>query len=140
MLKTDLLHPGILGGLAACGHGDRILIADGNYPIASEANPNAERFYLGLRPGVPTVTEVLETLASTVSFEQAEVMTPGPGQPEPEIFKEFRSTLALEDLGQLSRFDFYDAVKAADNLRLVINTGELRVFANLLLTIGVRPA
>ena len=39
MLKTRLLHPEILNALARAGHGSRVLIADGNYPFATEAAP-----------------------------------------------------------------------------------------------------
>ena len=33
MLKTRLLHPGILRALGEAGHGAQVLIADGNYPL-----------------------------------------------------------------------------------------------------------
>ena len=32
MLKGKLIHPDIMAALALCGHGDKVLIADGNYP------------------------------------------------------------------------------------------------------------
>ena len=35
MLKTRLLHPGILQALGESGHGAQVLIADGNYPLRS---------------------------------------------------------------------------------------------------------
>lgn len=34
MLKGKLIHPDIMAALALCGHGDKVLIADGNYPLA----------------------------------------------------------------------------------------------------------
>ena len=39
MLKTRLLHPQILEALGEAGHGARVLIADGNYPLATQSNP-----------------------------------------------------------------------------------------------------
>jgi L-fucose mutarotase/ribose pyranase (RbsD/FucU family) len=36
MLKGTLIHPQILEALGRAGHGSQILIADGNYPIATE--------------------------------------------------------------------------------------------------------
>ena len=38
----------------------------------------------------------------------------------------------------MGRFEFYDAARDSD-VALVIATGEQRVYANLLLTIGVVP-
>ena len=55
---------------------------------------------------------------------------------EPPIFGEFRSILNNMELYILRRFDFYDAARGPD-LALVIATGERRIYANILLTIGV---
>lgn len=55
MLKGKLIHPDIMAALALCGHGDKVLIADGNYPLDSKSG-EAETVYLGLTPGLPTVT------------------------------------------------------------------------------------
>lgn len=138
MLKSSLIHPEIIGALAACGHGDKILIADGNYPIGSDTHPSTQKIYLGLSGGIPTVPDVLRALLGEANFERAEVMTPGEGEAEPEVFAEFRSVLGLESLPELGRFEFYDAVKGAENVKFAISTGELRVFSNILLTVGVR--
>ncbi len=35
MLKTKLTHPEILQALARAGHGSRVLIADGDYPVGT---------------------------------------------------------------------------------------------------------
>ena len=58
MLTTKLIHPEIMSALSYCGHGSKILIADGNYPLA-EKSGDADKVYLGLTPGLPTVTDVL---------------------------------------------------------------------------------
>ncbi|WP_332239106.1 RbsD/FucU family protein [Sporolactobacillus sp. KGMB 08714] len=137
MLTSELLHPTILRALANCGHGDKILITDGNYPLDSDTNEKTEKIYLGLKPGLPKVTDVLATLKSQINFEKAEVMTPGPGE-QPKIYEEFKEILGVDDLSKLGRQEFYDACKKADNLKLGINTGEVRTFANILLTVGVR--
>ena len=49
MLKTKLIHPEIMAALSLCGHGSKVLIADGNYPLA-EKSGNAQKVYLGLCP------------------------------------------------------------------------------------------
>ncbi len=137
MLKTQLLHPTILGVLGASGHGSGVLIADGNYPFITRANPAAERVYLNLMPGVLTVTQVLEAIVSAIPIEAAHVMTPDDGS-EQSIFAEFRQLMPGVGLEKLKRFPFYDMARGSD-ISLVIATGEQRVYANLLLTIGVVP-
>ena len=137
MLTYRLLHPEILRALGEAGHGSRVLIADGNYPLATRTNEHARRVYLNLAPDLLRVTDVLAVLAEAIPIEAANVMTPDGGE-EPAIFAEFRSLLPTIELAGLSRFDFYDAAGGPD-LALGIATGERRVYANLLLTIGVVP-
>jgi L-fucose mutarotase len=138
MLRYTLLHPEILAALGGAGHGSRVLIADGNYPFGTGAPPAARRVYLNLAPGILTVTDVLRVLADAIPIEAAHVMVPDSG-PEPPIFAEFRAILPDLALETIGRFPFYDAVRGPDTA-LVIATGERRVYANILLTIGVVPS
>ncbi|HOZ47344.1 MAG TPA: RbsD/FucU family protein [Candidatus Hydrogenedentes bacterium] len=135
MLRQRLTHPEILEALAAAGHGSKVLIADGNYPASTCLGPNASLVYLNLAPGKPTVTEVLDILLTSIVVEDAMVMTPEDG-PEPGIFQEFRSLMPDVSLTKLGRFEFYEEAGGADTC-LQIVTGEQRIYANLLLTIGV---
>lgn len=135
MLKGRLLHPEILEALASSGHGGKILIADSNYPFSTHRGPNASVVFLNLEPGKLTVTEVLDAIAATVPIELAEVMLPQDGN-EPPIFGEFRSLLSEVELRKRNRFEFYDSVRSEDTC-LVIATGEQRIYACVLLTIGV---
>ena len=139
MLKGRLIHPDILGTLGALGHGSKILISDGNYPIGTKLSPRARAVYLNLSPGIVAVTEVLEAVLSAIPLEAAHVMMPADGK-EAAIFSEFREILrksgAQVDLQALDRFGFYDAASAPD-VGLGIHTAESRIYANILLTIGV---
>lgn len=134
MLKGKLIHPDIMAALSLCGHGDKVLIADGNYPLDSKTG-NTELVYLGLTPGLPAVTDVLEAIQSVVEIEKAEVMDPADGT-EPEIFGQFQAMLNGMELSRLGRYEFYDAC-GQPGVRLAVSTGEKRTFANLLITIGV---
>ena len=125
MLKGKLIHPDIMAALALCGHGDKVLIADGNYPLDSKTG-QAETVYLGLTPGLPTVTDVLAAIQSTVNIEKAEVMDPADGT-TPEIFGEFQTMLDGMELNKLGRYEFYDAC-CQPGVRLAISTGEQRIF------------
>jgi L-fucose mutarotase len=139
MLKGNLIHPEILGILGTLGHGSKVLISDGNYPIQTRIGPKARCVYLNLSPGIPTVTQVLGALLTAMPLEAAQVMLPHDGS-EPPIFAEFRSIIRESagpvELEGLGRFAFYDAASGPD-VGLGIHTAEARVYANILLTIGV---
>ena len=136
MLTTRLLHPTVLKVLAASGHGGKVLIADGNYPFVTRANPSAERVYLNLVPGVLTVTDVLGAILTVIPVEAAHVMLTDDGT-EPEIYADFRQILTV-DLQPMRRHDFYEFARDPD-LALVVATAEQRLYANIILTIGVVP-
>lgn len=145
MLKTQLLHPQILSVLGRAGHSSQVLIADGNYPFASRLGPKAQLVSLNLSPGLVTVTQTLEALVTAMPIEAATVMqyaTTGPYAlaADPPIWAEFRRVLADNqlkvELNPVERFKFYDAAGGPDVV-LTIATGDQRIYANLLLTIGV---
>jgi L-fucose mutarotase len=136
MLKTKLLHPEILMALGSNGHGAKILIADGNYPFSTGSPPTAKKVFLNLAPGMLSVPDVLKVLAEFVPVESALVMLPPDAAPQ-EIHAEYENILGSEvPVSKVKRFEFYDAAKSGDTC-LVIATGEMRRFANILLTIGV---
>ena len=147
MLRGRLLHPELLRALGAAGHGAKVLLADGNYPVSTKTPTSATRVYLNLAPGVVAVTDVLAALVEAIPIEAAEVMVPDSG-PEPPIFAEFRRLLAGAttaagtgppgplELSRLGRQSFYDAAASPD-VAVAVATGERRIYANLLLTIGV---
>jgi len=135
LLKHRLLHPDILEALAAAGHGSRVLITDGNYPASTCVGENAALVYVNLSPGRLSVTEVLEVLLTAIEVEEAAVMTPGDG-PEPAIFADFRKLLPGVPMTEYDRFEFYEEASEPETC-LQIVTGERRLYANILLTVGV---
>jgi L-fucose mutarotase len=136
MIKYRLLHPQLLGVLGRAGHGNRILIADANYRFVTGAPPTAEKVYLNLAPGLLSATQVLAVLLEAVPVEAAFAMLMDDGQ-EPSIVSEFRAMLPKNmSVNVLERSKFYEQVESPQTL-LVIATGEQRLFANLLLEIGV---
>ncbi|MEL6273004.1 MAG: RbsD/FucU family protein [Chloroflexota bacterium] len=138
MLKGQLIHPTILQVLGSAGHGSGILIADGNYPFMTRANPAAQRVYLNLAPGKLTVTDVLEALLSAIPVEAAHVMVTDDGS-VPPIHNEIRDLMPDIALQQHTRYPFYDLCRDED-VALVVATGEQRIYANLLLIVGVVEA
>lgn len=136
MLKYPLLHPQLLEALGSAGHGSKILIADGNYPFSTRANPAAKRVYLNLAPGLVNAVDVLRVLADAIPIECADIMLTAEGGEAP-IIAEFRALLPKGLLIRgVERFAFYDLCRDPDTA-LVIATGEQRIYANILLTVGV---
>jgi len=145
MLKTPILHPQILNALGRAGHSSKILIADGNYPHHTKRGPNADVVFLNFAPGQMNVTDVLIGIANTIPIELVEVMEPLKTGPyamknDPPIFEEFRKIIKARnagiDLTKLERQAFYEAAGTKD-VTLTVATGEQRLYANILLTIGV---
>ena len=141
MLKISLVHPEILEALSSAGHGSKVLIADGDYPVATTAGKNAKVVHLNLSPGVVNSTDVLKALLETVPVEDAAVMDVPEYRNEPEIWNIYRQLLkenAVDcEIKKVERFDFYYLIKQ-DDIALIIQTGETRDYANLLLTLGSR--
>jgi L-fucose mutarotase len=137
MLKFALLHPTLIAALASAGHGSKILIADANYPCATRANPAATLVFLNLRPGLIDVDEILATIIESVPLESAAVMVPQNGPPV-SAHEGYRERLGPGvPFDKLGRPEFYEASRSRD-VAVVVASADQRVFANLLLTIGVR--
>ncbi len=140
MLKFPLIHPPLLAALAAAGHGGRVLIADSNYSHSTNVSPSATLIHLNLRPGLVTVDHVLEPVLAAVPVEAAAVMQPDDGS-TPALFDRYRELLGPGlPLRPLVRSDFYAACLSSD-LAVCVATGDGRLYANVLLTIGfIEPA
>lgn len=145
MLQGKLIHPQILGALGRAGHGSKVLLSDGNYPHVTKKGSNAELVYLNLAPGQFGVCDVLKVLTTAIPIEKAEIMAVAKTGPyamakDPEIWNDFRALLAdtdcKGDLNSIEKPEFY-AAGASSDVCLCIATGEQRIYANLLLTIGV---
>jgi len=139
MLNTKLIHPDILDALGRAGHGAQVLIADGNYPFSTTGGSNTSVVHLNLSPGLVSCTQALEALLSVQPVEAATLMDVPAGDPDPSIWAEFNQI--LQDNGnsfpftKVERFAFYDLI-AQENTALIIATGDQRLYANLLLTLG----
>ncbi|MGY8767286.1 MAG: RbsD/FucU family protein [Pirellulales bacterium] len=146
MLKHQLTHPKINEVLGRAGHYSKVLIADGNYPAYNTLGPNAELVSLNLSPGVVTCTQVLEALLTAIPIDGANTMmyqVEGPYalEQDPPVWDEYRklfsgsgSTVELKPIEQMA---FYETVCSPEHV-LTIQTADQAIFANLLLTIGVR--
>ena len=152
MLKTDLIHPEILGILASAGHHAKILIADANYPASTKLGPNAEIVYLNLAPGIVGIAEVLKTILAVHPVEEAVIMGPLRDDPtiadyppdwEPPVWADYRRIFADSDQDQelriIDKWEYYQYVETPDHI-LTIQTAEQEIYANICLATGVRKA
>ena len=146
MLKHELIHPKLLEVLARSGHTSKILIADGNYPAGTTLGPRAELVSLNLSPGVVSCSQVLAALLAACPFERINTMQPESGgqyemKEDPPVWEDYRRIIkeaGLElELEPIERWDFYKEVDKPD-LALTIQTADQALYANILLTVGVR--
>jgi L-fucose mutarotase len=142
MLKniSPLLTPTLLFGLAKMGHGDAVALVDANFPADRIAEEG--RALLVHLPGLST-TQVLDAVLGVLPLDTFELpcawtmQVVGDAQAVPAAVTEFQQTLvsrgeAMAD--SLARFTFYEQARSA---RLVVQTGDLRKYANILLRKGV---
>ncbi len=146
MLKHQLIHPQINAILGQAGHSSQVLIADGNYPASSTMGPNATLISLNLSPGLVTVDQVLKALLTAIPVETVNTMGMPHDDPhrldgEPTVWKTYRETLnqakVAVELTPIDRWDFYKAVASPAHV-LTIQTADQALWANLLITVGVR--
>ena len=140
MLKnlSPLLTPSLLKTLCEMGHGDEIVLADGNFPAESL---NSRVIRLDAHGGA----EVLKAIVSvfpldTYAESNAVLMEKVPGDDvETPIWDEYEKILVAAEgnavkTAHVERFAFYERAKRA---YAVIATGETALYANLILKKGV---
>ncbi len=138
MLKNvpKIISPQLLKILCEMGHGDEIVIADGNFPSETNGKRVVRADGLG---GVEMLSAILELIPlDTYATENFMLMETTQGDPTPEIWAEYLDVANAKDdnvrLKKLERFEFYDRAK---NAYAVIATGEERIYANIILKKGV---
>lgn len=141
MLKNipKIVSPELLKTLAEMGHGDEIVIADGNFPAETFGKRVIRADGIS---GAEMLDAVLTMLPldtySDPNFILMRLMDCDEGKINPIIWKEYKNVADRHDrnvrIGQIDRFEFYDRAKSA---YAVIATGEEAVYANIILKKGV---
>ncbi|APZ47033.1 transporter [Polaribacter reichenbachii] len=135
MLKTSVIHPTIMEVLARSGHFAQVVIADGNLPVGAMNGPNSTTVHLNFKPGLLDALTVLEGILEVCPIQGAIVMQK-PAEANAEIHNSYKELLGDVSWDEMERWAFYDKIR--DPLTtLIIQTGEQRRFANLILTVGV---
>ena len=140
MLKgiPSRISPELMYTLMKMGHGDELVLADGNFP----ADSIARRIVRADGLSVPDVLEAILQFFPLDAYVDAAafVMQPVPGDPpKPPIWKKFKQLLDASEgksiqLEQVERFAFYEQAKRA---YAVVATSETALYANLILKKGV---
>lgn len=137
MLKKipKILSPELVKILMEMGHGDEIVIADGNFP--SEAL--GQRCVRADGHGAPELIEaILELMPLDTYADPVFLMEKVPGDETPvPIWDTYRDIIAPHTdakLGMIERFAFYERAKKA---YCVVATGEEAIYANVILKKGV---
>jgi L-fucose mutarotase len=140
MLKglSPLLSPDLLAILMRMGHGDDLVIADGNFPAESMG----QRVIRADGHSATAILDAVLTLFPIDTFvtDPIRVMQPvDPQTPEPPIWTTFRQIIDAREpcrrsLCPVERFAFYDLARSAF---AVIATGETAIYANIILKKGV---
>ena len=141
MLKgiPSLLSPELLKVLMEMGHGDTLVIGDGNFPHASIAGDSPLIRLDG--HGCAEVLDAILTLYPLYTYVDAPetLMEVVPGDNvETPIWDEFAKIIEKHQPGtkirHVERFSFYDEAKKC---YAVISTGETALYANVILQKGV---
>lgn len=138
MLKhvPKMISPDLLKILAEMGHGDELVIADGNFPSASLNSKVIRYDGNGVEDLLKSVLKLLPL--DTYSDYQVGLMMVGDNDPQPPIWQSFEEILAESgephSIKYYERFQFYEQAKQA---YAVIATGEEALYANIILKKGV---
>lgn len=139
MLKgiPPILSPELLKILMEMGHGDEIVLGDGNFPAAT----CAQRLVRCDGHGVPELLDAILKLFPLDTYTEAPVslMAVVPGDnTKPVIWDQYREIASRYMPGVkiefIERFAFYERTKKAF---AVVATGEKALYANIILKKGV---
>lgn len=133
-----IISPELMRILMEMGHGDEIVLADGNFPAASVA----QRLIRCDGHGVPEILEaILKFFPLDQYVEQAvALMSVVPGDStKPTIWKKYRSIVVesgekFSDFESVERFAFYERARKA---YAIVATSESALYANIILKKGV---
>lgn len=134
---SPLLSPDLLKTLAEMGHGDEIVIGDANFPAHAMAQRVHRMDGISATDAVQAILHLLP-LDSFVEANAHVMQVVGDPEAAPPIFAEFQTLVDTADnpkpISGLERFAFYERAR---NAFAIVQTGEFRLYGNLILTKGV---
>ncbi|MGC9219581.1 MAG: RbsD/FucU family protein [Athalassotoga sp.] len=140
MLKKidPVISPALLKVLDEMGHGDELLLADANYPAESAGKRNDAIVVRTDGITIPVLLESILKLLPLDTFVDYNVVLMESEKGKPEIWSKYEDILKKsgEDakIKKVPRFEFYDL---ASKSYAIVATGEMALYANILLKKGV---
>lgn len=140
MLKgiPTILPPELLKILMEMGHGDELVIADGNFPAASHAQRLVRCDGHGALPLLDAILQLFPL--DTFVERPVALMAVVPGDSyKPDIWPAYKKIIqkhepAFKEFDMMERYAFYDRARKA---YAIVATGELARYANLILKKGL---
>lgn len=140
MLKgiSNVISPELIKILMEMGHGDELVIADGNFPAASVARRLVRADGLGCTPLLEAILHLFPL--DPYVEKPVGLMAVVSGDPyQPVIWDEYRDVVlkyepGFQDFEYVERFAFYERAKQA---YAVLATSEMALYANIILKKGV---
>lgn len=134
----SILSPDLLHCLRAMGHGDEIVLADANFPGSSMGQRLIRLDGISCTDTLGAIVRLLplDTFVETPAHVMEVVGDPAT---IPEIVAEFQTIIDTQadnpaPIAALERFAFYERARKA---YAVVQTGETRLYGNIILTKGV---
>jgi L-fucose mutarotase len=134
----SIISPDLLKILMEMGHGDEIILADGNFPAASHANRLVRCDGHGVPDLLAAVLELMP-LDTDVEYPVSLMAVPPSAPVKPVIWEEYKSIINASsdqnyEIEMVERFEFYERAKKAF---AIVATGETALYANIILKKGV---
>lgn len=141
MLKniSKLISPSLLKVLMEMGHGDEIVIADGNFPAASKANILVDCDGLNASELLDAILELFPLDTYVDSPVMLMEIVPGDEGNKPEIWETYQELVNKHEktdvhISHIDRQDFYER---SENAYAIVKTSEMALYGNLILKKGV---
>lgn len=143
---SPLLSPDLLHVLSSMGHGDKLVLADSNFPSASVCVGGGPKLVRADGHNIPSLLEAILQLLPLDQYVYAPVSLmdlvnkdKNSGMPVPPVWAKYQTMLDESEkrpveVTKLDRFEFYRQAKESF---AVVHTGETALYGNIMIQKGV---
>ena len=141
---SPVFSPELLAAIYAMGHGDTIVLADGNFPSDGVSRRGAAKVIRADGHGVPELLDAILQVIPLDEYVEHPVMIMQVAEKdrgmEIPIWDEYKKIVAKYDargeaaFGSYERFEFYDEARKT---YCILQSGETAIYANVILQKGV---
>lgn len=141
---SPLFSPELLAAIYAMGHGDTIVLADGNFPSDGVSRRGAAKVIRADGHGIPELLDAILQLMPLDTHVETPVLYMAKSECDHDlelpVLDEYEKIIEKYDArgaactGYVERFAFYEK---AEKACYIVQTGETALYANILLQKGV---